>query len=269
MAKTSGNRNTPVKQSNLPAEINEGFFDAEYTGFEEVSQDMLQLPFLKVAQALTPQIKKSKPEYIEGLEQGLFFNNVSCSVYGKSVKVVILKTWQSFVEWQPNRGGFVQSMTPEEWQETKEKWFKETGFIPEYDKKEGGLLTPEGNVIKDTRNFFVILPEYLDEGVIWMANSGSGVKPSKILTSKTRMIKAPNDSPAPIYGVVWNLTIEDFEGGEYSQIATIKQDRNVWDDADLMKAVVDAKDYVKSISDKELNYDNMDDKVETESYEDI
>ncbi len=47
-----------------------------------------QIPRLQIAQALSPQLMRSKPEYIPGLMVGQFFNTVTAEVYGDSVQVL-------------------------------------------------------------------------------------------------------------------------------------------------------------------------------------
>ena len=43
-------------------------------GFEQLTQDVIALPFLKVLQQLSPQLDSDKPEYIEGAKKGMFCN---------------------------------------------------------------------------------------------------------------------------------------------------------------------------------------------------
>ncbi len=44
-------------------------------------------PRLMLAQSVTPQTKKKDSKYIQGLEEGQFFNSVTGEVYGESVKL--------------------------------------------------------------------------------------------------------------------------------------------------------------------------------------
>ena len=60
-------------------------------GFEEINASTMAIPFIKLAQDLTPQMKKSKAEYIEGLELGDFFNQVTGEVYGPHIEFITLK----------------------------------------------------------------------------------------------------------------------------------------------------------------------------------
>lgn len=60
------------------------------SGTEGMSRNDMLMPRLGQAQTLSPQMKERKPEYIDGLEIGEFFNTATGEIYGKSVKVVFL-----------------------------------------------------------------------------------------------------------------------------------------------------------------------------------
>lgn len=60
----------------------------EAKGFEEMGRDDVVLPRLIVCQALTPQRKKTHPNYIANLQDGDLFNSVSGDIYGGSVELI-------------------------------------------------------------------------------------------------------------------------------------------------------------------------------------
>jgi len=53
-------------------------------GLEKVRKEDLILPRLGVCQSLSPQRQKNKPNYINGLEEGMIFNNVTEEILTKS-----------------------------------------------------------------------------------------------------------------------------------------------------------------------------------------
>jgi hypothetical protein len=59
-------------------------------GFELADKEDFTLPRLAICQSLSPQRKKSNPAYIEGLEEGDFFNTLTGRIYGKKITVVPL-----------------------------------------------------------------------------------------------------------------------------------------------------------------------------------
>ena len=77
-------------------------------GSENVETRDLILPRLGQIQALSPQIKKSDPTYIEKAEQGQLFNPLTSEIYGESitfVPIIFRKVWVIFKD-RKKGGGF-------------------------------------------------------------------------------------------------------------------------------------------------------------------
>jgi hypothetical protein len=60
-------------------------------GLENARPEDFQIPRLQIAQAMSPQMVRSKPEYIPNLMVGQWFNTVTGQIYGDSVQVVPIK----------------------------------------------------------------------------------------------------------------------------------------------------------------------------------
>lgn len=67
--------------SNVPAHLNE-FAQMGNVGFENVHAEDRVIPRLAVAQSTSDQRKKNNPLFIEGLEEGDFFNTLTNEIYG-------------------------------------------------------------------------------------------------------------------------------------------------------------------------------------------
>jgi hypothetical protein len=50
-------------------------------GLENFTTEDMQIPFIRILQALSPQLNKQDPLYIKGAEQGDIFNTVSGEIY--------------------------------------------------------------------------------------------------------------------------------------------------------------------------------------------
>ena len=74
-------------------------------GSEGVTAEDLIIPRLDVFQDLSPQIKKNKPEYIEGAEAGLLFNTVTGQVYGREIMFVPVFYRKEWVIWRTRKAG--------------------------------------------------------------------------------------------------------------------------------------------------------------------
>jgi|TARA_R110002073_G_scaffold229612_3_gene390474 hypothetical protein len=81
-------------------------------GLEEVGATDVQTPYLRIAQALSPQLKKSGSDYIEGLDQGDIFNTVTKQFWKADEGVTVLPIYfqLKYNEWVPRSegGGFVK-----------------------------------------------------------------------------------------------------------------------------------------------------------------
>ncbi len=50
-------------------------------GLENITTEDMQIPFIRIIQALSPQLQKDDPLYIKGAEQGDIFNTVTQEMY--------------------------------------------------------------------------------------------------------------------------------------------------------------------------------------------
>ena len=173
-----------------------------YDGFENVSMDMLSMPFLKVAQPTSDEIVEGTSAYIPGLKAGEFFNSVSRERYGNELDMVILYQESGFIEWEDKT--FVARFTHEEVQALVAK-----GDVA---KQEDGYIYVRklnGNEIKENHTFFVMLTEHMDAGPLLLSFKGTGLKHVRKWLTFARAQRIRKSSgeviPAPLYSVVWRV----------------------------------------------------------------
>ena len=120
-------------------------------GVENMSQEDLALPFLKVLGQLSPEVNKAHAKYKEGAEPGMIFNTVSGQFFdgAKGVEIIPVHYQRQLVEWQDrgastgapvaihNADSDIMSKT------TRDKSYKDR--------------LPNGNYIENTANHFVVL----------------------------------------------------------------------------------------------------------------
>jgi hypothetical protein len=120
-------------------------------GAENMSQDDLALPFLKVLGQLSPEVNKVHAKYIKDAEPGMILNTVSGQCYdgAKGVDVLPVHYKRQLVEWQ-DRGASAGAPVAIHGAEsdimsktTRDKSYKDR--------------LPNGNYIENTANHFVIL----------------------------------------------------------------------------------------------------------------
>ena len=68
-------------------------------GAQNISQEDLALPFLKILGQLSPEVNKRDGKYVEGAEPGLIINTVTNELY-KSVDVIPCHYKRQYIEWQ-------------------------------------------------------------------------------------------------------------------------------------------------------------------------
>lgn len=86
-------------------------------GLEGVTADDMVVPFMQIAQALSPQVNKREAAYIDGLEQGDFFNTATGQVWPGDVGFTFVPALyeRKYLEFTPRDagGGFHGERTAE------------------------------------------------------------------------------------------------------------------------------------------------------------
>jgi len=168
---------------NLPAASDLDIFADAGLGNENVGQQDITIPRLKVAQALSPEIKKQKAEYIEGAEEGSVFNSATRELYQTPLVVVPVAYVRRHLEWVPREkgGGLVNADHTE-------------SILEECTRTEkGDWVLPNGNEIVVTPEHFVIVVKAdgsYEQAVLSM--SGSKAKISRNWNTAIRNVKIRN-----------------------------------------------------------------------------
>ena len=120
-------------------------------GSQNMTQDDLALPFLKVLGQLSPETNKRDGKYVEGAEPGMILNSVTNEVFDgtKGVQVLPVFYERKYVEWADrgdSKGAPVAIHNAESdivSTTTRDKSFKDR--------------LPNGNYLENTANHFVIV----------------------------------------------------------------------------------------------------------------
>ena len=97
-----------VKGVSVSTEMADDIFDMAGAGADFSSEEM-QMPFVRIAQAMSPEIKKSDAKFIEGCGQGDIFNNLTQEYWGDGVELIPCYVQTKYTEWVSldDGGGFV------------------------------------------------------------------------------------------------------------------------------------------------------------------
>jgi len=160
-------------------------------GLEEVTSEDVQIPFLRVLQALSPQIKKSDPAYIKGAEQGGIFNTVTKKFWNGDDGVLVIPTYfqKKLLEFVPRSegGGFVGEINPKN--------------LPKIVKENGMEMLENGNELVRTAQHYVKIVH--DDGTLENAivdMKKTQLKKSREWVSIMGMFKYPKEAGQNLVG---------------------------------------------------------------------
>ena len=104
------------KEDNLPSAIEDEIFETAGDGIDYDTSE-LQIPFLRLVQAMSPQLKKTDPKFISGCSQGDMFNTVTGQFWDGEEGVTVIPCFQEtkYLEFIPRDqgGGFVGEIAPD------------------------------------------------------------------------------------------------------------------------------------------------------------
>lgn len=173
-------------------------------GFETADADSYAIPMLNILQSLSPQVDESDGAYIEGAKPGMIFNNVTNQLYNNDdgLTVIPCAYKRSFVEWKPDRGGFVADHDLA----TGSALMDEA----ERDDRNQNVL-PNGNILADTRTHYVLCV-YADgsyePAVVAMASTQLKKSRKWMYRMKNMKMQAAEGRSftPPMYAHKWRLT---------------------------------------------------------------
>ena len=139
---------------NQVAEKKEGalavnMFEADANkGSQNIAQEDLALPFLKVLGQLSPEVNKRDGKYVEGAEPGKIINTVTNELYN-NINVVPVFYKRKYIEWQ-DRG--TSTGAPVAIHEAGSDIISQTTRGKDFKDR-----LPNGNYLENTADHFVIL----------------------------------------------------------------------------------------------------------------
>ena len=207
------------------------------------SADEMQIPFVRLLQALSPQLNKKKAEYIDGASSGDAFNNVTGQYWDGEQGLTVIPCYQTtkYLEFTPREmgGGFRGEINPNNpvLQQTTRSGSKE--------------ILPNGNeLVKSDQHFCLIVDE--DGGyqpaVIDMKSTQLKVSrrwKTQIAMQKVTLPDGRKVTP-PVFATMWKLRSveESNDQGSWSNWAVEKvglvEDRNLYQEARSFRKSVEA-----------------------------
>ena len=156
-------------------------------GTENIGASDTSRNYLKICTATTKELSAEEP--IDGLKPGVFFSGTLKKVYGKRIEVIVLRYEIKWNIWQPGRGSLV-AVVP-------------VGGVKMIKDTEGHMHDMEGNDIVETQNFYVVLADHPEDGIMVFSLTSTGLKHGRKWNSYILAQKTPDGrGTAPIFGSV-------------------------------------------------------------------
>ena len=97
------NKEQSVAKRETGGALATNLFEADAShGAQNITQEDLALPFLKVLGQLSPEVNKGHAKYVEGAQPGMILNTVTNSLYDgtKGIQVLPVFYKRQYIEWQ-------------------------------------------------------------------------------------------------------------------------------------------------------------------------
>ena len=207
------------------------------------SADEMQIPFVRLLQALSPQLNKKKAEYIDGASSGDAFNNVTGQYWDGEKGITVIPCYQTtkYLEFTPREmgGGFRGEINPNNpvLQQTTRSGSKE--------------ILPNGNeLVKSDQHFCLIVDEDggFQPAVIDMKSTQLKVSrrwKTQIAMQKVTLPDGRKVTP-PVFATMWKLRSveESNDQGSWSNWAVEKvglvKDRDLYQEARTFRKSIEA-----------------------------
>ena len=167
-------------------------------GAQNISQEDLALPFLKILGQLSPEVNKRDGKYVEGAEPGKIINTVTNDLYD-TIDIIPCHYKRQYIEWQ-DRGA--SSGAPVAIHEADSDIISQTTRGKDYKDR-----LPNGNYLDNTANHFVLFCGD-NPGTALISMKSTQLKVSRKWNSMMMGIKMQGKNglfTPPTYSHIYNL----------------------------------------------------------------
>lgn len=181
------------EETKLPAAMVDLYGASAGAGLEEADQDSFAVPFLKILQALSPELDEGNGSYIADARKGQFINSVTQEIYDGEAGLVLVPCYfkRRFIQWAPREtgGGFRAAYTA-----------AEAAGIPTQPDERGHPLMENGDLLQDTREHYCL--QVHDDGgwePVIIALTATQLKKSKRWNYVMQQFKMPDGRAYPTF----------------------------------------------------------------------
>ena len=226
-------------------------------GAQNISQEDLALPFLKILGQLSPEVNKRDGKYVEGAEPGLIINTVTNELYN-DVDVIPCHYKRQYIEWQ-DRG--TSTGAPVAIHDADSDIISQTTRGKDYKDR-----LPNGNYLENTASHFVLV-RGANPHTALISMKSTQLKVSRKWNSMMMGIKMQGKNglfTPPTYSHIYNLKTVQMSndkgtwfGWDVSKVGPVEQ-KDLYDMAknfatSVGKGEIQAKPEVQEQTKKSLN----------------
>jgi hypothetical protein len=174
-----------------------------HKGFENMTQEDMALPYVRILGQLSAQVNEGDGKYIEGAKPGMIFNNVTGEVFDgkKGIKVIPCYYKKDYPEKSDRGDAFATTIAVH----------LPTSPVIKTGKREGSKIRlPNGNYLEETSYYYVLMETKaggMTPALITMKSTQLSV--SKNWNSMMKSIQIADGNGGyvipPMHGVVYNL----------------------------------------------------------------
>jgi len=218
------------KNAELSTDVMDDILEFAGEGAAYDSSEM-QIPFVRILQAMSPQLKKREAEYIEGAEQGDMFNTVTKQFWTGEDGLIVIPCFQTtkYLEFTPREqgGGFRGEIAA-------------TDPILQRTTRQGAKeILPTGNeLVKSDQHYCLIVAEDGSYQPVVIDMKSSQLKVSRrwktqIALQKVKHPKTGQSITPPLFANQWKLTTVEESNDQGSwfnyqiELVGLIQDRNL------------------------------------------
>ena len=212
-------------------------------GLENFTTEDMQIPFIRILQALSPQLNKQDPLYIKGAEQGDIFNTVSGEIYKADTGLTVVPAYfeKKFLEFalRSTGGGFIKELSPDD---------KDINLT----NREGTIeMLPSGNELVRTHQHLVIAKGENEMAPAVLDMKKTQLKVSRRWNTLKNGIRLPSGKPMPLYGTAWKITTVS-ESNDQGTWYNYKLDRITEITKDIESMMLEARNMYQGVSKGEV-----------------
>lgn len=250
-----------AKNTEVSAELLDAMFEDAGAG-ASFSADEMQIPFIRLLQALSPQLNKKKAEYIEGASAGDAFNNVTAQYWDGEKGLVVLPCYHTikYLEFTPREmGGGFRGEIP-----------VNSPMLNQTTRSGSKEILPSGNELVKSMQYFCFVIDEEDRSYqpAVIDFKSTQLKVAKRWNTQINMQKLTSPDgrtvQAPLFGNLWRLRSveESNDQGSWSNWA-VELVGKVSD----MSLYTEAKNFSKSIEAGEVKAAPENDEQSSSRYE--